>query len=67
MTLFNDYYNSSIDIYSFCEYLLLLLKNAEGIFNISSSQIFSKEIIEEFEKQLNLKIKINQLNQLKHC
>ena len=59
MTLFDDYYNSSIDIYSFCEFLLLLLKkNAEGIFNISSSQIFSKkEIIEEFEKQLNLKIK----------
>ena len=26
MTLFDDYYNSSIDIYSFCEYLLLLLK-----------------------------------------
>ena len=59
ITLFDNYFTSSIDVYNFSELLLKLIKkNAKGIFNLASSEVFSKkQIIEEFSRQLGIPIK----------
>ncbi|WP_421903782.1 SDR family oxidoreductase [Maridesulfovibrio sp.] len=45
ITLFDNFYTSSIDVYNFTEILLdLLNKNATGVFNVASSEVASKEI-----------------------
>ena len=57
MNLFNDAWTSSIDVNSFVKYavLLFLKKNARGIFNLASSEVFSKEnLIKSLAINLNL-------------
>lgn len=53
MHLFNDYYTSSIDTASFSEYLLMMLeKNACGVYNLASSEVSNKkEFILSFAKE----------------
>ena len=57
VNLFDDAFNSTIDVYSASEFILkLALKNAEGIFNLGSSDFISKkEFILKVAKELNLK------------
>ena len=57
---FDDYYVSSIDTLSFTKFLFNLIdKDATGIFNLASSEVFSKkELITCFAKNLKIPIKI---------
>ncbi len=53
MRLFTDYFTSSIDTASFSEYLLLMLeKDATGIYNLASSEVSNKkEFILSFARE----------------
>lgn len=53
MKLFTDYFTSSIDTRSFSEYLLMMLeKNACGVYNLASSEVSSKkEFILSFTRE----------------
>lgn len=58
INLFTDYFTSSIDVLNFSKILFILLKKkSNGIFNLASSDVFSKKVlIEEFSKQLSIKL-----------
>lgn len=58
MTLFDDYYTSSITVSQFSEIFFdLLSKNPHGILNIASSEVFSKkEFITALAKKLNFSL-----------
>lgn len=59
ITLFDDYYTSSITVTQFSDILLdLLEKDAAGIYNAASSEVFSKkEFIEKLAEKLNFSLK----------
>lgn len=59
MTLFDDYYTSSISVSQFSIALCSLIKkNASGIINLASSEVFSKkEFIEKLANEFNFSLK----------
>ena len=58
MTLFDDYYTSSISVSQFSKALCSLIKkNASGIINLASSEVFSKkEFIEKLANEFNFSL-----------
>ncbi|NDV22162.1 sugar nucleotide-binding protein [Desulfovibrio sp. JC022] len=56
ITLYENFYTSSIDVYNFTEILLdLLNKNATGVFNVASSEVTNKEFfIKALAEKLDL-------------
>lgn len=59
MTLFVDYFVSSIDVYQFSDILkIMILKNICGLYNVASKDVLSKaKFIEILSKKLNVKLK----------
>lgn len=59
LTLFNDYFTSSISVAQFSKALFDLLElNPSGIINLASSEVFSKaKFIESFSKAVSLSMK----------
>ena len=59
VTMFDDFYTSSIDVMSFSEALYQLIETgASGIYNLASSEVFSKaQFIKALAEKLNLDLK----------
>ncbi|MGD9639202.1 MAG: NAD(P)-dependent oxidoreductase [Alphaproteobacteria bacterium] len=67
ISLFSDFYTSSIDVKSFSTALLdLIAKETTGIINLASSEVSSKDLfIQELAKQLDLSLEHTQISSIK--